>query len=59
MTMPDDETTKLQVSGFPVDLQRQMKAAAALQGLQLREAFIEAARSWVVRNTPAQVPADT
>jgi len=39
--------TVLTIREWPVDVQRQMRAAAAIRGITLRQAMIEAARLWL------------
>ncbi len=43
----DKKTMVITMREWPVDLQRQMRAAAALRGITLREAMIEATRLWL------------
>lgn len=52
----DDDTT-LQIQAFPAELKREVKAVAALNGLSLKAAVIEAMQSWVYRNRPADIRA--
>lgn len=53
---PDDDTlVNLQVM-IPDDMHRRLKATAALNGLTMRNAVMEALGSWCTRN---QVPLDT
>ena len=39
--------TVLTIREWPVDLHRQMRSEAAIKGITLREAMIEAARLWL------------
>ncbi len=39
--------TVLTVREWPLDLHRQMRSMAAIRGITLREAMIEAARLWL------------
>ncbi len=43
------EGRALLIKGWPDDLRRRMKAKAAIRGITLREAMIEAARLWLRR----------
>ena len=43
----DKKTMVITMREWPTDIQRQMRAAAALRGITLREAMIEAARLWL------------
>ncbi len=41
--------TVLTIREWPLDLHRQMRSEAAIRGITLREAMIEAARLWLRR----------
>jgi hypothetical protein len=41
--------TVLTIREWPLDLHRQMRSEAAIRGITLREAMIEAARLWLQR----------
>ena len=43
------KTTVLTIREWPLDLHRQMRSEAAIRGITLREAMIEAARLWLRR----------
>ncbi len=45
--MAEAKTTVLTIREWPVDLHRQMRSEAAIKGITLREAIIEAARLWL------------
>ncbi len=45
--MTDAKKMVITIREWPVDVQRQMRAAAALRGITLRQAMIEAARLWL------------
>lgn len=44
------ETTILNVRGFPVDIHREAKAAAAREGITLREWFVKAVKEKLARD---------
>jgi len=46
------ETTILNVRKFPVDIHREAKAAAAKEGITLREWFVKAVKEKLDRNKP-------
>jgi len=43
----DGKKMVITIREWPVDVQRQMRAAAAIRGITLREAMVEAARLWL------------
>ncbi len=45
--MAEAKMTVLTIREWPVDLHRQMRSEAAIRGITLREAIIEAARLWL------------
>jgi len=46
-TARDDLTVRLEVDGFPEKLRRDLKAEAAMRGVTMRAALIDAVRNWV------------
>ena len=45
--MADGKKMVITIREWPVDVQRQMRAAAALRGITLRQAMVEAAKLWL------------
>ena len=45
--MTDGKKMVITIREWPVDLQRQMRAAAAIRGITLRQAMVEACRLWL------------
>jgi plasmid stability protein len=45
------QIVNLLVKGFPDDLNRKLKAKAALEGRTLREVVVEAAQKWLKQNS--------
>ncbi len=45
--MAEQQTITVNLRGFPRDLHRQLRVAAAKQGVSLKAVMIEAARLWL------------
>jgi hypothetical protein len=55
--MAKDRAKALQVAPFPEDLHRRVKAAAAMRGLTLQQAAVQALTAWVEASEPPQAAA--